>query len=204
NTQASVQTDKILGNWSMYNKEPGTATMQKTYPNLLNDNQLYFKSGLNEVYKNTGFIFFAKSVTYYIDSFLITEKDSATCFINKKDINADFKNHITEYSGGTIKIKSILPNTFRFTTNTNAENLLILKQNNYKYWSASIDGKLTQIISSSYTFMAIKVPPGSHEITFSYSPDLAIKLGILNVTSCIIFILYVIFISQKTKRVSLS
>ena len=65
-------------------------------------------------------------------------------------------------------------------------------------WSCNIDGKKTNIVKANYSFMAVFVPEGNHEIVFSYITP-GIKVGaIISAISLILFLIAII--SEKFVR----
>lgn len=68
--------------------------------------------------------------------------------------------------------------------------ILFLSDNYYPGWQAFIDGKETKIYRADYTFRAIVVPQGSHQVVFSYFPN-SFKIGLLlSASSLILLVLY--------------
>jgi hypothetical protein len=52
----------------------------------------------------------------------------------------------------------------------NGNGLLVLTDQFYPGWSASIDGNPTEIYRANYLFRCVEVPAGQHRITFDYRP----------------------------------
>lgn len=55
-------------------------------------------------------------------------------------------------------------------TETKQNGLLFLSDNNYPGWNAYVDGKSTPILHADYSFRAVEIPQGIHEIRFEYQP----------------------------------
>lgn len=64
------------------------------------------------------------------------------------------------------------PNGFRYQVYYPEAALLVLSQSAYGGWSASIDKKLAPLSYLSGAFQAVVVPPGPHEVSFEFQPDL--------------------------------
>lgn len=190
NETAFPETDKILGNWSMYNKKPGTVSKAKTYPSLFKSNERYFESGLNSQFIHSPFIYGAKKIFFYTDTIKADKIDAFNCYINKRDwlsgLNAGVNNDVAV----SLQPTKVLPNEFSIKTVSNDDYLLVLKQNNYKYWNAYIDAKKTHIIPCNYTFMSIQVQRGVHQITFKYEPAPIKWLAIINVSVLCLLLIY--------------
>ncbi len=72
---------------------------------------------------------------------------------------------------------------------------LVLSQSFYPGWHAYINGEETDIFAANYVLQAIKIPPGSHQITFKYQP-FSFTLGWVVSLLSLIFALWII---RKTK-----
>jgi hypothetical protein len=46
--------------------------------------------------------------------------------------------------------------------------LLVVSENYYPAWQATVDGAATEILRANYTFRALPVPAGEHEVRFEY------------------------------------
>ncbi|TDR20345.1 YfhO family protein [Marinicella litoralis] len=92
---------------------------------------------------------------------------------------------------GTIKANQV---DMQVTTTQNA--WLIFSQNHYPGWQASINGEKTTIFAANYVLQAIKIPAGSHSVTFTYKP-FSFTLGWVVSLSSLIFALWII--RRKTK-----
>ncbi|HPT97825.1 MAG TPA: YfhO family protein, partial [Armatimonadota bacterium] len=55
---------------------------------------------------------------------------------------------------------------------------LVLSDYNYPGWRARVDGELTPIYRANVIARAVRVPPGRHEVVFTYEP-LSWEQGIL-------------------------
>ncbi len=65
-------------------------------------------------------------------------------------------------------------------------------------WSATVDGVETEIIKADYGLMAVAVPAGTHDISFTYLP--AYLKPAIFVSICAGFLMILMFIfSRNTK-----
>lgn len=55
-------------------------------------------------------------------------------------------------------------------TEANGAALLVLADNFYKDWKASVDGKPAEIYRTNHTFRGVVVPAGRHRVSFSFEP----------------------------------
>lgn len=73
-------------------------------------------------------------------------------------------------SPGEAQIVKYEPNRVEIKTNSPAAALLFLSDNDYPGWQAEVDGQSTEILRADYTFRAVALPAGEHQIIFSYRP----------------------------------
>lgn len=60
---------------------------------------------------------------------------------------------------------------------TNKKSFVVLTDNAFPGWKASVDGHDVRIFRADYTFMAVALEPGKHHIVFSYDPP-ELQLGL--------------------------
>lgn len=97
---------------------------------------------------------------------LILEEDPMIKFDSFKQ--KEGKLEIVEYNTDSLRIK----------TETSVDSVVFCTDNFFPGWKAKINGKESKIYRANYTFRAVVVLAGSHEIIFSYEP-LVVKYGIL-------------------------
>jgi len=78
-------------------------------------------------------------------------------------------NEETKTIGRTVIQKS-RAHEIEIDTNNSDPSILILAQTAYPGWQATIDGKLTNIVSSNGLFSAIALDAGNHKVIFQYKP----------------------------------
>jgi len=79
-------------------------------------------------------------------------------------------------------------NTVRIRTESDVDGFVLLSDNYYPGWSATVDGQKTKIYRTDYTFKSVFVPKGEHEVVFRYAP-LSVIIGGLATLGGIIAIL---------------
>lgn len=67
---------------------------------------------------------------------------------------------------------------------TSAPAILVLTDTWYPGWIARVDGKDSPIYRANYTFRAVVVPQGEHEVVFSYEP-FSVRLGLIISIVCV-------------------
>jgi len=68
------------------------------------------------------------------------------------------------------KLISYTPNVVKIQTNSSSEALLFLSDNYYSGWVAKIDGVNVKIYLANYSFRAVKISSGVHEVIFEFKP----------------------------------
>ncbi len=90
-------------------------------------------------------------------------------------------------ASGSAYILSYTPNKVKIKTDSKGNSLLFLSDSYYEGWNAYLDGKKTKIYRADYTFRAVYVPKGIHEVIFKYEP-LSFKLGLIGAFLGLLFI----------------
>ncbi len=95
------------------------------------------------------------------------------------------------------KISSILytPKNISFTMDSNQDQLAFLSDNYFPGWRAYVDGKETKILRANYTYRAIPVESGKHDIKLIYNP-LSFALGIITTGAGYICLLIILIIAK--------
>lgn len=89
---------------------------------------------------------------------------------------------------------------FSATVTREKENLVFFSVPYEKGWSATVDGKETEIIRANKGFMAVVVPAGTSVIRFNYeTPGLSLGL-ILSGSSAVVILIYALIANAVIKR----
>ena len=82
-------------------------------------------------------------------------------------------------SGRTeVRMTSYTPNEVRLSTETIAPSLLIFCENYYPSWKAYVDNRPTKLYRADYTFRAIFLPAGKHDVIFRFESK-QFRLGLI-------------------------
>jgi hypothetical protein len=165
--------------------------------------KLEWQEGFWQVYKNL-------SVTprFYLTNKYVVVKDknaALAVLFNKK---FDEKTTLILYedpeisSGAFVKsskMVSYTPNRVEISTISTKPSLLYLSDNLYPGWVATVDGKESKIYLANYTFRAVEVPAGKHNVVFEFKPKsfyYGIYISIFGLVSLLVFNLLVV----KTRK----
>lgn len=100
---------------------------------------------------------------------------------------------------GSASIINYTPNTVTVRTQTNRSMLLFLSDTYYPGWNAYIDGRKSKVFRANYTFRAVTIPKGNHEVVFRYEP-MSWKIGVIVSVLGLIFYGALIFLSMQNKK----
>jgi hypothetical protein len=103
-----------------------------------------------------------------LDAIVITDSHAES--MTERDQTAD----VTE---GNVSLIHYLPESSAWQVETDREAFLFLSDAYYPGWKASIDGKEVPIARANLAFRAVRVPRGSHTVSFWFAP-LSIYLGL--------------------------
>lgn len=106
--------------------------------------------------------------------------EKSTAILNLKDFA-----HLEGLSGKTFTTDSLAsirlieykPNYLKYKSENQTEGIAVFSEIYYpKGWTATIDGKETEIFEVNYTLRALQIPKGNHIIEFQFEPQV-IKTG---------------------------
>jgi len=78
---------------------------------------------------------------------------------------------VTSYSGRKVMVQATGPG------------LLVLTDNNFPGWKATVDGQPSDVVTADYTFRGVALPAGEHQVEFTFSPSSIIIGGLLSALS---------------------
>ena len=141
------------------------------------------------------------------DFVLANNKKEALSFIYDKKIDLkktlileERPNIVLDYKAkGNVNLISYNPNKIVFKVNTSGNILLFLSDNYYSEWDVKIDGKPSKIMPANYSFRAVEVSKGAHNVEFYYNPK-SFKYGlILSLTGILLIIIIAAYVNIKPK-----
>lgn len=72
---------------------------------------------------------------------------------------------------GEVILESYAPRKIKMALKADGPQLLFISDNYYPGWKAFVDGAETKIYRAHYSFRAVIVPKGTHEVVFVYQPS---------------------------------
>jgi O-antigen/teichoic acid export membrane protein len=85
--------------------------------------------------------------------------------------NAAGEATITSYTGRKVDVQAAGPG------------LLVLTDNNFPGWKATVDGQPADVVTADYTFRGVPLPPGQHTVQFNFAPTSLIVGGLISALS---------------------
>ncbi len=111
--------------------------------------------------------------------------------VGRRGLPLQRRNDVGEALSGVpqkVQIKSESNNRLALNVEVSEDNLLVLSDTYYPGWKAFVDGRETKIYRADYTFRAISLNAGTHQVEFVYDP-ISFKLGagvtLLGILGCI-------------------
>lgn len=99
-----------------------------------------------------------------------------------------------------VAIKHYSNNKIKLTVDTHENGLLWLSEIWYPAWKASVDGKKTKVYCADFSFRAIEVPKGSHEVTFLFSSSYFHLGALITIISLFSSFGFLIFLYLKKRK----
>jgi hypothetical protein len=157
----------MVGDWSMYSKEPGVRT-QVPYPIVLKNEQAYFDS-----------VAMVPSANFTQDAFIFTQP--AATDTTKSNCT------ITAFSPDAIKVDVIADSAGR----------LILQQNFYPHWYYQNGNEKKEVLGAGINFMSAPIVKGDNTVVFSFEPILIKRGMLVSLVSFILCCLFLLFLRTK-------
>jgi len=79
---------------------------------------------------------------------------------------------------GSVEILDSNINGYHFRVQTSTPSILVVSQNFYPGWKATVSGRSASVFPADHALTGIAVPAGNHEIRFEFQPS-SFKLGAL-------------------------
>jgi hypothetical protein len=168
--------NELIGDWSMYNKQIGTAR-QVVYPINLKLSDTYFEN------ENADQSISVKDRPYLFTAQLSNEK-------------------IMPSTTDTIKVKDFSPDKISIEANTQMRTNLVYLQNYYPHWFYKDQTGKKPVIKAGINFMSAPLNNGQNNISFSFEPVLIKWMMAISALSFIALSIFSIIV--YVKRPSLS
>ena len=160
-----------------------------------------------EVYENLealprAFLFYnyqiVKEPQEIIDQMFAEELDLRETLVLEEEPGIPAK-ILEEKEKGKTEIIEYSPNRIELRVETESPGLLFLSDNYYPGWKAFVDGQEKKIYRANYSFRAIVIPQGTHEVRFVYSPN-SFKFGLRISFLSLLTLLLLGFLIPRWKR----
>ncbi|QNA45817.1 YfhO family protein [Lacibacter sediminis] len=165
---------RLIGVWSFYSKQPGSAKADLYPVKLINNYSYYLQAAKDTTLRITDMPF-----VYISDSIQVKKP---------KKIKALTQENIVSYKTGELHLKLIADSAC----------YIVLLQNYYPHWYYKINGQTYPVLQAGINFIGIPLEKGENDVRIFFNP-IRIKTALL--FSSIVFILYilVLFIPRLRK-----
>lgn len=120
------------------------------------------------------------SVLQYLSSSAFSSREEVV--LEKPISLPDFQT--AHASDESITELNVRPNVVQMNVKLHSPAVVVLTDVFYPGWSASVDGRPTELLRANYLFRGTIAPAGCHHIVFSYAP-LSFRIGIWLAISCL-------------------
>ena len=103
-----------------------------------------------------------------------------------------------QQASGTASFITFEPERVAVKTNANSNAIFVLTDTYDPDWKASIDGYAADIFPVNFTFRGVRIPIGTHFVTFEYRPQ-SVQTGTLISELSLLFTVGLLFVLSKRK-----
>jgi hypothetical protein len=196
NSNDGMKYFKEIGTLNMYNKKIGRVDFRITPSNLLVQNEFWFNTALHNRIMQYPLIYQPDTACNLNDkAAMFSQTTKKIVFVT----DSTYIDQINHNAGNSIdfSLNQFTPNSFHFTCNTKASTFLVLCQNRYPLWQATIDGKKTSIIPVNSSFMGISIPAGKHALHVDFRANHILIAFIVSLITIFLLLIFVAFTIKK-------
>jgi hypothetical protein len=107
-----------------------------------------------------------------------------------------------ELAGGMARIVDDRRNRVAVLTDSRGDGLLVLSDNYYPGWRATIDGAEAPIVRANRTMRAVAVPAGTHVVLFEFKPGSFYASVYASLSGLVVVLLYLRATALRRRRSS--
>jgi uncharacterized membrane protein YfhO len=111
-----------------------------------------------------------------------------------------FKAFIPDPSVGKAHIIEDRRNRVVIETENQGDGWLVLSDNYYPGWQATIDGKPAEIFRANHTMRAVKVPAGRHVLSFRFAPRALLWSIYLSLAAAVVVVAALILLQVRRRK----
>jgi hypothetical protein len=201
NSADGMKYFKEIGTLNMYNKKIGRVNDFVTPSSLLVQNDFWANTALRNKIMQYPVIYQPDTACSLADNAAIrSPATKQMVFLT----DSTYINQINHNAGSRVEfsITHFTPNAFHITCTAKDSTFLVLSQNKYPFWQASIDGKKTPIIAANSSFMGIAIPAGKHMVNFDFKANHILIAFIINLITILLLSIFLLLSIKKRRMVS--
>lgn len=92
----------------------------------------------------------------------------------------------------SLRLLTYQPEKVVIEAQVDREGLLVFGDNDFPGWQATIDGRKSRIIPVNYFMKSVYLPPGTHQVTFSYRPTSLLAGIIISIISSLVTVSFLL------------
>lgn len=192
---------KAIGTLNMYNKKIGRVDYRISPSNLLVQNNFWFNPALRNRIMQYPLLYKPDTACNLSDqAAMLAPTTKKMVFLT----DSACINQINQHAGNSIgfSLDHFTPNAFHFTYSAKDSTLLVLCQNRYPCWQASIDGKEIPIITANSSFMGITVPAGTHTLHVDFRARYILIAYIISLLAALLISIFIALNIKKRRMIS--
>lgn len=114
-------------------------------------------------------------------------KPLQTALLTEEDTSFKLSGH---GESGQAIISRYEPNLIEVQTSSDAPSILVLGENHYPGWNASVDGRAVETLRVNYNLRGVALPAGGHLVQLSYRPKSLLLGALLSLLTAILLSLW--------------
>jgi hypothetical protein len=191
NSEDGMKYFKEIGTLNMYNKKIGRVDFFITPSNLLTQSEFWSNTALRNRIMQYPLMYQPDTACNLNDkAAMFSQTTKKIAFVT----DSTYINQINHNAGNSIdfSLNHFTPNSFHFTCNTKTSTFLVLCQNRYPFWQATVDGKKAPIITVNSSFMGIAIPAGKHSLHFDFKANHLLVAFIVSLITNFLLLVYLV------------
>lgn len=191
NSEHGMKYYDEIGPLNMYNKKIGRVDYRISPSNLLSQNEFWFDSSVRTTIMHYPLIYQPDTAISYTNTKSLIPTTKKVVFVDDSFYIASIINQLKD--NAVLSLSHFTPNAFHFTYSAKNNTVLVLNQNYYPLWQATIDGKTIPIIKVNSSFMGVAIPAGDHRLHFDFRADHIKVAFIISIITALLLFIYLAF-----------
>jgi hypothetical protein len=106
----------------------------------------------------------------------------------------------TGNASDSVAVQQYEPESVHIVSSSERGGMLVLSDSYYPGWRVTVDGQTAPILRVDHLFRGVYLPPGLHNILFTYQPD-SLRLGaVVSLVAVLVFIALFVMVVRRGRR----